>query len=141
MTGSSRIQRILGLARRKEEETERALAARRREVDEATDAVELARARATEDLTPTEGTNVEDFLLRRRMSELRAQALRDREAERRAAEDAVLRARQEWLEAARYKRTVDRLDERDRAARAVVAARASQRTLDEVALRRLRGQA
>ena len=141
MSGSSRIQRILGLARRREEETERALAARRREVDEATDAVDLARARAAEDLTPTEGTNVEDFLLRRRMSELRAQALRDREAERRAAEDAVLRARQEWLEAARYKRTVDRLDERDRAARAVVAARASQRTLDEVALRRLRGQA
>lgn len=141
MSGSSRIQRILGLARRKEEEAERTLAARHREVDEATDAVELARARATEDLTPAEGTNVEDFLLRRRMSELRAQALRDREAERRAAEDAVLRARQEWLEAARYKRTVDRLDERDRAARAVVAARASQRTLDEVALRRLRGQA
>jgi flagellar export protein FliJ len=141
VSGPSRIQRILGLARRKEEETERALAARRREVDEATDAVDLARARAVEDLTPTEGTNVEDFLLRRRMSELRAQALRDREAERRAAEDAVLRARQEWLEAARYKRTVDRLDERDRAARAVVAARASQRTLDEVALRRLRGQA
>jgi flagellar biosynthesis chaperone FliJ len=110
-------------------------------VNEATDAVELARARVDEDLTPTEGTNVEDFLLRRRMSELRAQALRDREEERRAAEDAVLQARQEWLQAARYKRTVDRLDERDRAARAVVAARASQRTLDEVALRRLREQA
>ena len=141
MSGSSRIQRILGLARRKEEEAERALATRRRQADEATDAVELARAHAAEDLTPAEGTNVEDFLLRRRMSELRAQALRDREAERRAAEDAVLQARQEWLQAARYKRTVDRLDERDRAARAVVAARASQRTLDEVALRRLRGQA
>ena len=141
MSRPSRIQRILRIANRREEEAERALVTRRREAAAAEDAVEVARERAAAETAPETATNVEDFLHHRRLAELRVQAVRDREAERREAEEQVLAARQEWLAAARHRRTVDRLDERDRAARAVVAARASQRTLDEVALRRLRGQA
>jgi hypothetical protein len=134
----TRIARLLGIAGRREEAAERELLARQRAAADAEDAVDLARRHAAGPDGTEQPANVEDFLLRRRMAELRVQSVRDREAERALAEEEVLRARQEWLAAARHKRTVDRLDERDRAARAVVAARASQRTLDEVALRRLR---
>lgn len=134
----NRLKRLMQLAERREDAAERELAERRRAAGEAERRAAEARERLGAQGDDGEPSSVDEFLHRQRVAELRARAVEETDEERRAAEVEVLRAREEWLAAARQRRTVERLSERDRAARAVVAARASQRVLDELALRRRR---
>jgi flagellar biosynthesis chaperone FliJ len=60
----------------------------------------------------------------------------DAELERRRAEADAAEAHREWLAAARERRTLERLEERDRAALAIIASRASQRAIDDLASQR-----
>ena len=72
------------------------------------------------------------------LAALVARTMADAELERRRAEADAQEAHREWLNAAREKRTLERLEERDRAALAIIASRASQRALDDLASRRRR---
>ncbi len=65
-----------------------------------------------------------------------AQAVDDAAAAAEAAMDEVLVAQQQLLATARERKTLERLDERDRALLAVLASKAAQRSLDDLATRR-----
>jgi hypothetical protein len=67
---------------------------------------------------------------------LRAQAVIQAGRARRHADDELVAARGRWLDATRNRRVLDELEARHHAAAALVATRASQRALDDLARRR-----
>lgn len=71
---------------------------------------------------------------------LRARAVREAEDEREAAIIRAAAAREEWLRASREVKSLEQLEERHRAAHAMVAARAAQRALDDLARLRRGGE-
>jgi flagellar biosynthesis chaperone FliJ len=127
-----RLDSVLRVARLREKQAEKSLAERVR--DEQRAAAEVLERTAVFEASGTpEPAPATEFSADRLARELRAGAvLSAAEARGRAAEQLVA-ARDEWLRAARHRRTVEELEERHHAAHAMVAAQAAQRTLDDLA--------
>jgi flagellar biosynthesis chaperone FliJ len=128
-----RLETVLRVARIREKQHERSLAERLR--DEQKAAADLAERKHVYELRPTGG----DFRQEHTVGELRARAVQDAGEARRAAEEQLAAARDQWLAATRHRRAVEQLEDRHMAATAMIAARASQRALDDMARARRRG--
>lgn len=134
-----RLGTVLRLARSDEREAQTSLARTREQAERADEAARAALARAADD-DGSEVTSVTELRRHRQLAELRAQdaATTARRREELLAE--AIAARTEWLAAVRRRRSLEGLEDRHHATRAALAARASQKALDDLAqVRRLRG--
>lgn len=133
-----RLAPVLRVARLREDAERARLAAAAAE-EVAAERRRLERV-ATYDATPPPGTGLAaDFDANRVVADLRAQAVTDAEAAHRYAGDRLATARDEWLRASRRVKSLEELEDRHAAAHAMAAARAAQRSLDDlVKTRRLR---
>ena len=127
-----RLAPVLRVARLRED-AERARLATAAATEAAAEQRRLERMAAYEALPPPTAGPVTDFEADRDVAELRARALSDAEAARTEAGDRLAAARAEWLRAARRVKSLDELEERHHAAHAMAAARAAQRSLDDLA--------
>ena len=73
------------------------------------------------------------FMATREVVSLRARAVTDAHATRQAAAEELGAARDQWMVATRDRRALDELRQRHQAAQAILASRASQRALDDLA--------
>jgi flagellar export protein FliJ len=131
------LSRMLSRAQIREDAAQRQLAARVRE-SEAQRAAHVereARLRAAHDRAP-EPTNATAFQRSRVVLAAGAQAVDDAAAAAQDAMEQVRVAQQQLLDVARERKTLERLDDRDRALLAVLASKAAQRSLDDLANRR-----
>ena len=80
---------------------------------------------------PVAGT-LASFQAARTVAELRGQALTEAGKNRLEATERLDQVKAEWLQAARRVKSLEELEERHRAAHAMVAARAAQRSLDDL---------
>lgn len=133
-----RLQTVLRVARVREQRERQQLALEHRRLREAAD-VETARRSAYEARPEPVPADVPGFEAAQVLGALRARAVREAEDEREAAIIRAAAAREEWLRASRNVKSLEQLRERHRAAHAMVAARAAQRALDDLARLRRRG--
>lgn len=133
-----RLQTVLRVARVREQRERQQLALEHRRVREAAD-VETARRSAYDTRPEPVPADVPGFEAAQVLGALRARAVREAEDEREAAIIRAAAAREEWLRASRNVKSLEQLRERHRAAHAMVAARAAQRALDDLARLRRRG--
>lgn len=142
MTGSTRRFRlgtVLRLARSDEREAQTAAVRADQEAERADTAVTEARARL-DDPAGAPVMSVAELHRRRQLAELRAQDAIGAERRREELLADALAARSEWLAAVRRRRSLEGLEDRHIATRAAIAARASQKALDDLAsIRRSRG--
>jgi flagellar export protein FliJ len=82
---------------------------------------------------PVDGASI---LSRQQLMAAQVRALDEADTKRREASQEYLAARQSLNAAVRERRMLERLDERDRAALAVLASKAAQRAIDELAAQR-----
>jgi flagellar export protein FliJ len=87
---------------------------------------------------PVAGT-LASFQAARTVAELRGRALTEAGKNRLEATERLDLVKAEWLQAARRVRSLEELEERHRAAHAMVAARAAQRSLDDLVRMRRAG--
>jgi flagellar biosynthesis chaperone FliJ len=127
-----RLATVLRVASIREKEKERELALAHREQ-------RLAEQRCEERDAAYGGRPAEvaadagSFLATRNLVALRARAAADAAAGRLAALEELAAARDRWMVATRDRRALDELRERHQNAQALVASRAAQRTLDDLA--------
>jgi flagellar export protein FliJ len=93
----------------------------------------LERVAAYDALPPAGAGSAADFEAGRDIADLRARAVTDADAARRDASDRLAVAREEWLRASRRVKSLEELEDRHHAAHAMAAARAAQRSLDDLA--------
>ena len=134
-----RLDRLLTKATIEEQNAQRALAETHIQCAEAARSHEAECERYRESREAVKGVHSAETLQRvQELAALVARTMADAELDRRRAEADAEEAHREWLAAARERRTLERLEERDRAALAVIAARASQRAIDDLASQRRR---
>ena len=119
-----RLASVLRVAKLREQQRERELA------------VGLAADRRAEEVRVLRLDAYEDRPADHEIGTLRAQAVIAAERTRREAADELVAARGRWLDATRSRRVLEELEARHHAAAALVATRASQRALDDLARRR-----
>jgi flagellar biosynthesis chaperone FliJ len=119
-----RLASVLRVAKLREQQRERELAAG------------LAAERRAEATCVVRLAAYEDRPADREIGLLRARAVLDADRSRDEAHDQLTAARGRWLDATRHRRVLDELEARHHAAAALVATRASQRALDDLARRR-----
>jgi len=129
-----RLDAVLRVARIRERQAEKGLAESLRDERKAEEALQ-ERTHAYE-ARPTG-----NFHETQPVGELRARAVQDAAEARRHAEEQLEAARDSWLSATRHRRAVEELEDRHLAASAMIAARASQRALDDMARARKRRDA
>ena len=129
----SRVGVVLRLARRRERaagvasaEADDAAALAARKVEESTE-----RARSERPAT----TSVADFQRQNDVAELRAKQVLSDEEERRERMSDAFEARSALLDSVRRRQSLERVDARHEKVRAVIAAQAAQRALDEMGTR------
>lgn len=134
----ARLVRIGRLAQLRERLTEKALGeamgqerSAAADVDRADDALAALGTPGT-----GEAASVSEFTEHLQRSRLRADDAQRAKAARDEAMEKVLEARRDWLDAARRRKGIDEMTARHRAARAMVASRAAQRVLDDLAQHR-----
>ena len=127
-----RLATVLRVARVKEEQQRAELAAAQRAAAEAEQA-RADRQVAYDERPATTGGTVQAFEGTREVIDLRARALREAAEAREAAEVEFQHARDSWMSAARRVKSLEELEDRHYAAHAMVAARAAQRALDDLA--------
>jgi hypothetical protein len=93
----------------------------------------IERIGAYEALPPAGAALAADFEAGREVADLRARSVTDAAAARQEAAERLSAARDEWLRAARRVKSMEELEERHHAAHAMAAARAAQRSLDDLA--------
>jgi hypothetical protein len=130
-----RLETVLRVARLREKQAEKDIAIRLREEQKA-EAELLERTAVFETVREVEPGDGGSFAADASVAQLRAGGVMSAEEARIRAADQLTAARDEWLRAARHRRSVDELKERHHAAHAMVAAQAAQRTLDDLARRR-----
>ena len=133
-----RLETVLRVARLREKQAEKDIAVRLREEQKA-EADVLERTAVFESVRSVEAADGATFASEASVSRLRAGGVLSAEDARARAVDQLHAARDEWLRAARHRRSVDELKERHHAAHAMVAAQAAQRSLDDLARRRKAG--
>jgi flagellar biosynthesis chaperone FliJ len=132
-----KLERMLTKATIEEQSAQRVLAETNVQSAEAARSHEAECERYRESREAVKGVRSAETLQRvQELAALVARTMADAELERRRAEADAAEAHREWLAAAREKRTLERLEERDRAALAVIASRASQRAIDDLASQR-----
>ena len=132
-----KLERMLTKATIEEQSAQRVLAETNVQSAEAARSHEAECERYRESCDAVKGVHSTETLQRvQELAALVARTMADAELERRRAEADAAEAHREWLAAAREKRTLERLEERDRAALAVIASRASQRAIDDLASQR-----
>ena len=132
-----RLERLLTKATIDEQNAQRTLAETNVQSAEAARSHEAECERYRESRNAVSGVRSAETLQRvQELAALVARTMADAELERRRAEADAEAAHREWLAAARERRTLERLEERDRAALAIIAARASQRAIDDLASQR-----
>ena len=126
-----RLEAVLRVARLREKQAEKSMAERIR--DEHRAAAEVLERTAVFEAIP-EPANAEgtEFVAESTVARLRAGGVLSAEEAKARAGDQMAAARDEWLRAARHRRSVDELKERHYAAHAMVAAQAAQRALDDL---------
>jgi flagellar export protein FliJ len=135
-----RLDRLLTKATIEEQNAQRALAESQVQYVEAARSHEAECERYRESRDAVRAVHSAETLQRvQELAALVARTMAEAELERRRAEADAEEAHREWLAAARERRTLERLEERDRAALALLAARASQRAIDDLAAQRRRG--
>ena len=127
-----RLASVLKVARLRED-AERARVAIAAAEEVAAERRRLERIGAYEALPPAGAAPAADFDAGREVADLRARAVSDAEAAKREAAERLATARDEWLRAARRVKSMEELEERHHAAHAMAAARAAQRSLDDLA--------
>jgi flagellar export protein FliJ len=133
-----RLAPVLRVARLRED-AERARVAAAAAADATAERHRQERTAAYEALPVPAAGPASEFETSREFADLRARAVTDAEAARAHAGDRLAAARDEWLRAARRVKSLEELEERHHAAHAMVAARAAQRSLDDlVRIRRQR---
>ena len=130
-----RLETVLRVARLREKQAEKDIATRLREEQKA-EAELLERTAVFERVRTVDPADGATFVSETGISRLRAGGVLSAEDARARAGDQLAAARDEWLRAARHRRSVDELKERHHAAHAMVAAQAAQRSLDDLARRR-----
>jgi len=134
-----RLERLLTKATIEEQNAQRTLAESNVQVADAARSHEAECERYRESSNAVKGARSAETLQRvQELAALVARTMADAELDRRRAEADAAEAHREWLNAAREKRTLERLEDRDRTALAIIASRASQRALDDLASRRRR---
>jgi flagellar export protein FliJ len=134
-----RLDRLLTKATIEEQNAQRVLAESNIQCAEATRSHEAEYERYLESRDAVKGVRNAETLQRvQELAALVARTMAEAELERRRAEADAEQAHREWLEAARERWTLERLEERDRAALAIIASRASQRAIDDLASQRRR---
>ena len=132
-----KLERMLTKATIEEQSAQRVLAETNVQSAQAARSHEAECERYRESREAVKGVRSAETLQRvQELAALVARTMADAELERRRAEADAAEAHREWLAAAREKRTLERLEERDRAALAVIASRASQRAIDDLASQR-----
>jgi flagellar export protein FliJ len=127
-----RLAPVLRVARLRED-AERARLAAAAAVESAAERHRLERVAAFDATPPAAAGPAADFDADRTVAGLRAQAVSDADAAHQAAGDRLAAARDEWLRASRRVKSLEELEERHAAAHAMTAARAAQRSLDDLA--------
>jgi flagellar export protein FliJ len=127
-----RLAPVLRVARLREDAERARLAAAAAE-EVAAERRRLERVAAYDALPPAGAGSVADFEAGRDVADLRAQAVTGADAAHRIAGDRLAAARDEWLRASRRVKSLEELEERHHAAHAMAAARAAQRSLDDLA--------
>lgn len=130
-----RLDAVLRVARLREKQAEKSVAERVRDEQRAASEV-LERTAVFEVVAEPEAADSARFVADASMARLRAGGVLSAEEARAYASDRMAAARDEWLRAARHRRSVDELKERHHAAHAMVAAQAAQRSLDDLVRRR-----
>jgi flagellar biosynthesis chaperone FliJ len=130
-----RLETVLRVARLREKQAEKDIAIRLRDEQKA-EAEVLERTAVFESSRVADAADGATFASEASISRLRAGGVLSAEDARARAVDQLTAARDEWLRAARHRRSVDELKERHHAAHAMVAAQAAQRSLDDLARRR-----
>jgi flagellar export protein FliJ len=132
-----RLDRLLTKATIEEQNAQRTLSESNVQCAEAARSHEVECERYRESRDAVLGVRSAETLQRvQELAALVARTMADAELERRRAEADAEAAHREWLAAARERRTLERLEERDRAALAIIASRASQRAIDDLASQR-----
>jgi flagellar export protein FliJ len=132
-----KLDRLLTKATIEEQSAQRALAETHVQCAEAARSHEAECERYRQSRDAVSGVRSAETLQRvQELAALVARTMADAELERRRAEADAAEAHREWLAAARERRTLERLEERDRAALAIIASRASQRAIDDLASQR-----
>jgi flagellar export protein FliJ len=137
------LDRLLALTRQREDEAQRLAAEARRtaDADATAHVTELEAYRRGQAAGPGPSLGADAFAREQQLAALRAQGIEHTRLQKERSEAEALEAYQVWLDAARQRKTMDRLDERDRSTRAILAARAAQRALDDLnAQKRRRGR-
>lgn len=130
-----RLEAVLRVARLREKQAEKGMAERLR--DEHRAQAELLERTAVFEATPAPAAgDSASFTTGATVARLRAGGVVSAADARARAADQMSAARDEWLRAARHRRSVDELKERHHAAHAMVAAQAAQRSLDDLVRRR-----
>ena len=131
------LSRMLSRAQIREDAAQRELAARVRasETHRQQQIEAEARLRAAHGRAP-EATDAAAFQRSRVTMAAGAQAVDDAAAAMETALEEVRVAQRRLLDTARERKTLERLDDRDRALLAVLASKATQRSLDDLANRR-----
>jgi flagellar biosynthesis chaperone FliJ len=127
-----RLETVLRVARIREQRDRQQLALENRRAQEAA-GVEAARRAAYDARPEPVPADAPGFEAASITAALRARAVREAEDAREAAIIRAAAAREEWLRASRNVKSLEQLEERHRAAHAMVAARAAQRALDDLA--------
>ena len=127
-----RLASVLKVARLRED-AERARVAIAAAEEVAAERRRLERRGAYDALAPAGAAPAPDFEAGREVADLRARAVSDAEAAKQDAAARLDAARAEWLRAARRVKSMEELEERHHAAHAMAAARAAQRSLDDLA--------
>ena len=130
-----RLESVLRVARLREKQSEKSVAERARDEQRA-EAEVMERTAVLEVAATPAGATGDEFLAKQTITELRAGAVTSANEARRRAADQLAAARDQWLQAARHRRTLEELEDRHHAAHAMVAAQAAQRSLDDMARRR-----
>jgi flagellar export protein FliJ len=123
---------MLSIARHREQEQEVAVALAMRALDAAAAERDRARERFEQQRHLGEAMHPDELRRAVHLIELRREALLLSEAAVMQADEQLVGARQDWLAAARQRKTYEKLDERDRDAAAQLEAKADQRNLDDL---------
>lgn len=123
---------MLSIARHREQEQEVAVARAMRALDEAVSERDRARERFEEQRHLGEAMRPDELRRAVHLTELRREALLLSQAALMQADERLVAAREDWLAAARKRKTYEKLEERDREAMAELAAKADQRNLDDL---------
>ena len=131
------MPRLLSRAQIREESAQREVAERERKKSASEEAyvVQLERLRSARDGQPG-GVDAASFQRQRSQLAAGARGVDEAAEETMAAEHELRMAQMRLFETARERKTLERLEDRDRSVLAVLASRAAQRALDDLAAKK-----